>query len=530
MTSATVGFLALAWLTIGGNDAASTAKEIATEAAKPSVGPEGRPLPLAAHWNVGANPDGFSPDWQMEQIANGRHLLPWFAIPWPKPIKSPANYYAPIRTCARLRLPIAFVGTQWEKLLTDEKEFFELPPKQNPNVLDKNGTPIRQLSPLGPTRHWHEIGRRWGASPQLVEFQLLYPNPPRVLFVSNNEARKQRWRDLGNSKQFIDRYPGKRDDAFKRKVLSDGWVERYKALLSGFRDGLQSSHSSWNAAALFVGYNAFGPKFFGQHDGWMNYCEYTPGRLSPWPEAWDGASPPFYTNNWEPGGDFLVFSPQIQCMNWSFMLEDLLAERPEYWFELSVWDGAAPGAKDDKRMWYANRNQTYSPNRYAGMVQFGMWLLRPRVVREFRTSKETRSRYGDYFDAVVGSVDRVYTSEVLRQFWRKGELVENPNGGHPYKSKVPAEFRGSRRWFLLDTDITPPRPWRDDTEIPVFALALAIGEQPNRKFLLYAHAPQGNRQGVEIAIPRYRKVVVDVAQGGSFYQIDEAAAVTDPVK
>lgn len=525
-TTAVLLALAFGWSTE--TDVSAIAMEIAAEASKPSTGEGGHPLPLAAHWNVGTNPDGFSPDWQLQQIEAGHHLMPWFAIPWPKPVRTPPNYYAPLKRCARLHLPIAFVGTQWEKLLSEEKEFFELPPGKNPNVVDKNGKQIRQLSPFGPTKLWQEMGRRWGASKQLVEFQNTYPDPPRLVFISNNEAQKQKWRNLEGTKPYSDLYPGKHDDAFKRKILSDGWVERYKALIDGFRDALENS--KWKSDAVFIGYNAFGPKFFGQHDAWMNYSEYTPGRLSPWPAAWDGASSPYYTNNWEASADCLVFSPQIQCMNWTFMLDEIYQVKPDFWFELAVWDGASPGAKDDKRNWYTSRNQTYTPQRYAGMVQFGMWMLRPRVVREFRTSRETRSAYGDYFDAVMESVDRIYKSDILKEFWRKGEMVENPVGGHPYRTKIPAEYRSAKRWYLLDTDVTPRRPWRDDTEMPVFALAFLLGDKPKRQYLLYAHAPKGNRQGIEITVPGYRKVVVDVSQGGTFHRIDEANGSIDIIK
>ena len=63
--------------------------------------------------------------------------------------------------------------------------------------------------------------------------------------------------------------------------------------------------------------------------------------------------------------------------------------------------------------------------RYEGLVQFGMWLLRPRVVREFRGWLETVEYAGAYFDAILDAVDRVYANAVLRKFWRRGDLVPN---------------------------------------------------------------------------------------------------------
>src|SRR5512136_2655388 len=111
----------------------------------------------------------------------------------------------------------------------------------------------------------------------------------------------------------------------------------------------------------------------------------------------------------------------------------------------------------------------YSPARYAGMVQSGMWLLRPRVVREFH---------------------------------------------------IPEEFRARDRWFLLDTNLDAPRPWtfvppklgkltpggfvepqhpwEQTTKIPVYSLALVKGQSPQRRWLLYGHSPWGPRKSVEV--------------------------------
>ena len=77
------------------------------------------------------------------------------------------------------------------------------------------------------------------------------------------------------------------------------------------------------------------------------------------------------------------------------------------------------------------------------------------------------------------------------------------------------------RWFLLDTDLTPPRPWKLETPIPVFALALERGQAPARQWLLYAHAPTGERKGVKITVPGFKDLTVDVPVAGAFYVVDE---------
>src|SRR5271169_3286924 len=57
--------------------------EIRFEACLPNQNDIGRPLPLAAHWNTGQFPTGFTPDYQMQMIDKGHFLLPWFQLPSP---------------------------------------------------------------------------------------------------------------------------------------------------------------------------------------------------------------------------------------------------------------------------------------------------------------------------------------------------------------------------------------------------------------------------------------------------------------
>ena len=188
-------------------------------------------------------------------------------------------------------------------------------------------------------------------------------------------------------------------------------------------------------------------------------------------------------------------------MNWVFMQAAARKLRPQFWFELSTWDGNQPGQANDKRKFYARQGQPYSPERYGGMVRFGMWLLRPRAVREFRGWTELRSLAGPYFLANRRGRWTRSTASHAAPFWRKGGLVANRRQAHPYQTDVPAEYKDVDRWFLLDTSLDPPRPWKLETELPVFALALVLGERPEREWLVYAHAPLGMKRGVEVTLP-----------------------------
>jgi hypothetical protein len=130
---------------------------------------------------------------------------------------------------------------------------------------------------------------------------------------------------------------------------------------------------------------------------------------------------------------------------------------------------------------------------------------------------------------IVSAVDRVYANATLQEFWRKGKLVPNRAQKHPYQAAIPKEYQNVDRWFLLDADVNPKscvwqsveQPKMGVQEIPVFSLALLLGQSPARRWLVYAHSPLKDRKGVKLTIPDYRQVSVDVSVAGSFYSIDE---------
>jgi hypothetical protein len=156
------------------------------------------------------------------------------------------------------------------------------------------------------------------------------------------------------------------------------------------------------------------------------------------------------------------------------------------------------------------------------MVQFGMWLLRPRVVRDFRGSQDDeRIRFGTYFGRIMDAVARVHQSPVLRRFWQGGHLVANPIGRHPYDANLTPEIASRTRWFLLDSPTNPPRPWQLTTPLAVYSLALVRGEAPHREWLVYAFSPLQQSAIVPVRIPGGPLVLVATAQRGAFTRIEE---------
>lgn len=463
------------------------------------------PLPLAASWNGGRTPMGFTPGWQVEQIRRGRYLLPWFELGIP-PASGVRNGYAnaadaiyfesAIDYLAHNHLPLSFITTAWETLLPRiSAAYSKADPHGNGSV----------LSPFGPIAPWYDVGREWAHHPSLRMLQQLYPNPPLVLFVSDNEAAKLA--------------PGSAPGATRRQAIGNAWIARYKEMVRGFRDGLQAR--GWRAHSLFIGYDAFVSPAMGRWAGWPAYSLYVPGRTEPWPYAWEGASVSYYVHNWAPDSDYTVWSPEIEAMNYVPVLSEVRHTEPDFWFELSTWDGQEPGQPTDKRLFYAERGQKLTPDRYGGMVQFGMWLLRPRVVREFRNWTDDRIRFEPYFDRILDAVGRVHRDPVLRDFWRHGRLVANPAERHPYEAALTPELASRARWFLLDSPANPPRPWQLTTPLAIYSLALVRGLRPSREWLVYAFSPLQRATDVRVAIPSGPEVTVRAARRGAFTLVHE---------
>ncbi len=513
-----------------------TAAEIRRETLLAPNGPAGRPLPLVSHWNMGSHGKGWTPQYQVELLNQGHHILPWFGWPRGNPdskedsAKRFYDYYDTLITiCHELSLPISFRGTQWEAMLV-RREYRNLPEDTCPAVITPTGEVLPRISPFGPIDPWRDPAKEFVDTPAMKKIQQMYPNPPLVLFVSNNEAPDLRWHQVHQSKRYLDKYGKGRTDEFKRKVVAEGWMKRYTVMFHAMREALIGD--TWKKNVRFVGYGAFGPSHFGRWSEWKEYSLITDQWTSPNWHIWDGGSPSYYTHNWCPNRDHWVWSTQVQSMNWIFQLEEAFSVNPDFWWEVSLWDGNGGGWTPDKgyipellpkskACQYLKDNQTYTPDRFEGWAQFGIWLLRPRVIREFRASTVPLEPWRPFFNRLLAIVDRVYEHKTLEDFWRRGRLVSNTAHSHPYQSNIPKKYSEQNRWFALDTNLDPPRPWTLKTNIPVFSIAFVTGKEPKRRWLLYAHSPLENRNSVKISIPRFGVVTIDTPREGTFYTIDE---------
>ena len=518
--------------------ARETAPEIRREALLPPNGPAGRPLPLLSHWNGGSHGKGWIPQYQVALLQQGHRLLPW--MHWPDGLKEGdadserrfKEYFGELLAfCRELRLPISFCGTQWEAILLKEP-YCSRPAEENPDAITPEGEVLRRLSPFGPLEPWRDPAKVYVATPAMRRVQAIYPDPPLVLLISNNEAPRLRWNKVEeHSRRYLEKYGKGRSNEFKREVVARGWMERYPVMFGAMRDALVSPY--WRKNVRFVGYGAFGPSHFGRWGGWKRYSLITDEWTSPNWHIWDGGTPSYYTHDWCPNRDHWVWSTQIESMNWIFQLEEAWKANPDFWWEVSLWDGNSkwhPGMryseellKESKACQYAKDGQTYTPNRFEGWAQFGLWLLRPRVLREFRNNMAPLRPWQPYFERLIKIVDRVHENPTLAEFWRHGRLVPNPDGKHPYQESIPEKYRDVPRWFLLSTNLDPPRPWKLKTNVPVFSIALELGEPGSRRWLVYAHSPLEDRRDVEITVPECGGITVDVPREGAFCVVDEGA-------
>jgi hypothetical protein len=167
--------------------------------------------------------------------------------------------------------------------------------------------------------------------------------------------------------------------------------------------------------------------------------------------------------------------------------------------------------------------QQISPQRYGGFVKYGMWVTRPRVVREFSLSTQRRSEYIDELTQVMEAVNQVYRDPVLTSFWQDSELVWNESRPHPYRNDIPPEYRDRPRWLQLKTNFEPEESWFMRTEVPVWALARVQGRAGARRWLLYLQSPRQIRPDVQVTLPqRSDTVEASATPGGCYYYVEES--------
>lgn len=498
---------------------------VRTEALRSQHDQNGRPLPLVAGWES----SGISLSTQISMIQDGVPLLPWIinkAVLQNSDI--PTSDQDALKTFREWNIPIALISTQWEGQFTLSSDYKNLPIEKTGLGLNIDGSKMAIISPLSPIEPWRELGKKWTDDTFIKSLQSFYPDPPLIFFISNNEAQKLNWTAANTEKRFVDLHGTNTTDEFKRQAFGDGWIKNYLAMFQGMRDGLTSP--AWKNNSRFIEYDSLALDHLGRWWGWKEYSLTTEKRIAPDWYMWDGSIPEAYDNYWEPKTAYTLWSMQSELMNLVFMKEEAFKVKPDFWFELIFWDGysvSTSGTVTDATSKYDDYQRagiTYTPELYGGWEQYSLWLLVPRVAREFRwTAFESPSRFMPYFERIINSVKAVHDNSILSRFWRKGELVPNTARKHPFQLDIPAKWIDEKRWFALSTNLDPDG---NDYSLkwPVWALARVIGEKPTREWLVYAHAPMGAKTNVQVTIPDYKTIdLPSISVGGSFYHVIEAS-------
>ncbi len=334
--------------------------------------------------------------------------------------------------------------------------------------------------------------------------------------MNNFEQPRLRWSAAETSWRFVQEHGLDKTDDEKRAIVGRDWIERDGALWSALRDELTPA---WQSASIPVCYSAFGVRGYGSWSGWDRKSLHVPGRFAPWPLVVNG-SPSYYVfgnHNAHPQTDYEADGPQMAGMNWQFMLAEAYRDKPDYFWEVSLYDGGL-----ERHTWYRDEmGQVFDAARYRGYVRFALWLARPRILREFRLSAHDREPYLEYWEVMLDAVSEIHRHHTLRRFWRKGELVVNRANPHHYQSNLYPGYTDDDvdRNFLLEASVNPPRPWNNNTVIEVWSLALRLGEAPNREWLLFAYAPLRDQTDVTITVPDYGDVTIDVPRGNGVFRV-----------
>jgi hypothetical protein len=546
---------------------AETVAAIIAESTKAANDAGGRPLPLAGSWN-----NYFVLSDQFSNISAGYPVLPW--VFWWK-TGTTGQLDSGLSTLVSSGLPFVLVSTQWDEDLLNDSEFTSLPDADTAQTVTAGGRQTK-LSPMGSVQPWSDCGENWGTCAQIVHLQSQYASPPRVLFLSNNEAPPLYHFSAADDTRYVSTY-GTTTAGEKMAHFHYRWVDRYSALCNGIVSNIDAA--GWQGKVATVGYLDSRAVQFRLTDAWFN--SYNPvsatvDRIDYHSRAWGGVSPEIYDTYqyWSspvsgsyPINDkapFLTWSPQNDSMTTAMLRDMAYSVNQDYWFEISIWDGELWEGADgytaypnvQKALDYRTLGIDVSPSYYKGWAQYCMWIAKPRCAREFRyvDLDNANSLYGDYWQSILDMVAHVHSEATLRRFWRLGTQVENtaviceyPSGvfnTHPYQNRAytaDSSFDGTvwngypKNCHLatnLDPTYSAPWPIRmsdagDNLERPVYTMAHVIGVEPNREWLIYAHSTGidgATLSNVVVTIPDYDDVTLPtVPIEGAFYYIREAA-------
>ncbi|QQE10911.1 hypothetical protein JD969_15610 [Planctomycetota bacterium] len=532
-----------------------------------------RPLPLYSYWstyqgNVGtnSNPDThenreywFPIEEQIEFIKQGYPIIPVVEL----------NYMdrglldiekEMITLAAEYNLPICILCPQWERELFEwigengvDSENKPLDPywknaegkyaTASGGLYSGSLTDMKQkllLSPFASDTHWYDVGRKWsnydGHENVISMVEEIYPCPPQIIFVSNNEHPLMK---PGHEYLFgpNNSYVPEGEDAQEDFCLM--YASKYSKMIAGIRDNLPTEH--WRRNTKFIGYNIIYLGYMGQTLKWNDGLTH-PNAMYDYLNAWDGESESAYLSQYRYNTDHSIRSVQIECMNSLFKKQNMLSKNNDFWFETSIFDGCVRTNNEttndiEKLNQLAIEGRPFDRDRYIGLINFMLWLNRPRTLRGFGSYPKIDGTTNPFLQIQLDCVKKLHQQVDLHRFWKHGTLIENTKRNHPYQkfqlNEYP-ELKDAPRFYLLECDENSDVDWNvmdtetitstnpePDSNIQIFAIALSQDDE----VLIYAHSPYGLTEA-NVELPDLGKIKVSCAKDGVYTVINKRQFTT----
>ena len=206
-------------------------------------------LPSLITWDADAYPNQEYYDEQVRLIELGHQIIPtiYIGAPGTEITNTNVAHYRKIFSLAsELDLPVSIRFPDWKYWLT-LNPYFTLPAADNPNFLDMTGTIQPKVSPMGKEDAWAELGTDWGHSPIFRVLQQWYPDPPFILFLSQDREAEVSPEEMLSSHRFTQQFGSDRSNEFIEDVIDEGYRTRYEVLIDSFHE----TFTSWNDKAIF---------------------------------------------------------------------------------------------------------------------------------------------------------------------------------------------------------------------------------------------------------------------------------------
>lgn len=427
------------------------------------------PLPWAWNWHVGASGNGTGetwpePAWQKQQIEAGKRIVPSIVLNggnYEDPWSQWSAYATPGFEVARdYGLPVILRGNN---LFYDIGSVTALRTNVDPYDPDNHPWYVKDTDPPSTSDNLislysplsGEWAERYGyivATCPIVQNAIsIYPTPPLVLFMDNNESGFE-WENQENVGQYDVREPQFVKDVRNwyttnignySGAAADAITNRYNALMKtrfndmekwlkykwqiGLHRGLREQSKHWDAVSYYLPYGGAGMNIFNgdAYNMWDDYASEPNFNLSVGFRSWavhggqGGKTGESYFNNW-----YDEYSTGTRV--WETSSNQAWTRRVHsYTYAINppasyclTWQGGQYLAQ-------TNRTPPYVDKHWRSYVTMTAWLHRSNLVGHYRGSGDPNGNWSEPYYFEVADVCAEAAKPTLIDFWRYGELAES---------------------------------------------------------------------------------------------------------